>query len=282
LFGAACRNDAANNSSVQPSPSNNQMANLNANAAKNPNSNTIPVYGYDVVNTYKHDSKAFTQALFFHDGFLYESVGQYDKSNLRKVKIEDGSVVQSHKLKDEYFAEGAVLLNGKIYQLTYKNGVCFVYDAVTFEPLSLFRYNFGEGWGMTTNGTELIVSNGSHQIFFIDPTNFRVLRTISVFNNNRPQINLNELEWVKGEIWANIWHSEDPEYLGKPNHIVRIDPKDGKILGWIDLGGISPDDVERDVENTLNGIAYDEAGDRIFVTGKQWKKLFEIKLKPKS
>jgi len=126
------------------------------------------------------------------------------------------------------------------------------------------------------------MSDGSHQIRFRNPQDFGIIRTINVFNNGKPQMNINELEYVKGEIWANIWHSDEPEILGKPNYIARIDPKDGRILGWIDLGGISPDDVARDPENTLNGIAYDAENDRVFVTGKNWRKLFEIRLKLKN
>ena len=287
LFTASCRRDNTPNNSQPNVSANKNIVNANnANAnASSPNSSTDistpPVYTYEIVNTFKHDSSSFTQGLFFQDGFMYESVGREGQSDLRKVDLKTGETKQRRKMDAKYFGEGTTTLNGKIYQLTWQSGKCFVYDFNTFEPLSLLAYN-GEGWGLTNDGTNLIMSDGSHQIKFIDPANFRVIRTISVFNNGKPQINLNELEYIKGEIWANIWHSDEPGILGKENYLVRLDPKDGKILGWIDLKGISPDDVERDEENTLNGIAYDAANDRIFVTGKQWRKLFEIKVKPKN
>jgi glutamine cyclotransferase len=147
-----------------------------------------------------------------------------------------------------------------------------------FKPLQEFKYS-GEGWGLTNDKTNLIMSDGTHVIRIIEPETFKLVRTLVVLDETgKPLLDLNELEYVKGEIWANIWHSEK---IGKPNHIVRIDPNSGKLLGWIDLQGISPEDVRRDSENTLNGIAYDEAGDRIFVTGKNWRNLFEIKIKAK-
>jgi glutaminyl-peptide cyclotransferase len=261
----------------------------NANNGTNkPNSNApvrsgpAPVYTYEIVKTYPHDPKAFTEGLFFKDGFLYESTGQEKESNLRKVEIETGKVIQKWDMPPEDFGEGIAELNGKIYQLTWQQELGRVFDLNTFKLLQEFEYQ-GEGWGMTTDGTNLIFDQGTHVLKFMDPNTFKTVRTLPVFREDgRAQMKLNELEWIKGEIWANIWHSEDPEVLGRPNHIARIDPSNGKIIGWVDLGGISPDDVSRDPENTLNGIAYDAANDRIFVTGKNWKKLFEIKIKPKS
>lgn len=247
----------------------------------NPNNVALPVYAYEIVNSYKHDSDSFTQGLFFQNGFLYESAGGDGKSDLRRVDLKTGDVKQRRKMESKYFGEGATVLNNRIYQLTWRDGKCFVYDLNTFEPLFTLAYN-GEGWGLTNDGTNLIMSDGSHQIKFLDPENLRVIRTINVFNNGRPLLNLNELEYVKGEIWANIWHSDAENILGKENYIARINSADGRILGWIDLKGISPDDVTRDEENTLNGIAYDEATDRIFVTGKRWRRLFEIKIALKS
>ncbi|MBC7795308.1 MAG: glutaminyl-peptide cyclotransferase [Pyrinomonadaceae bacterium] len=281
FFGASCREQINQADGQKMSNNKTVTANQAANNSTPSTSNSIPVYSYDVVNTFKHDSKAFTQGLFFYNGLMYESVGREGKSDLRRVKLENGDVEKRRKVDSDYFAEGATILNGKIFQLTWQSNICFVYDANSFEPIERLNYN-GEGWGLTNDGTNLIMTDGSHQIKFVDPANFRVLRTVNVFNNGKPQIHLNELEYVKGELWANIWHSEDPNILGNANYIARIDPKDGKILGWIDLGGISPDDANRDPENTLNGIAYDAATDRIFVTGKQWKKLFEIKLKLKA
>lgn len=238
---------------------------------------TVPVDGYEVINTYKHDDKAFTQGLVFMNGFFYESDGEYGESNLRKVELETGKVLQKHEIPEEYFAEGMTILNDKIYQITWQEKTAFQYD-MNFNLVKEFRYS-GEGWGLTNDGTNLIMSDGTHVIRFINPENFETVRTIVVNDEKgKPLVRLNELEYIKGEIWANVWHSET---MGKPNYIARINPQDGKLLGWIDLNGISPDDVQRDSENTLNGIAYDGAADRIFVTGKQWKKLFEIKVKPK-
>ena len=271
------KNSAMNNTSVSGNSAPASNAALNANAE-------IPVYTYEVVKTYKHDPQAFTQGLTFHAGFLYEGTGSPDyngNSSVRKIDLESGDIKQKRGLDQKYFGEGITILNNKIYQLTWNEKTAFVYDANTFEPITVFAFT-GAGWGITNDGTNLIMSDGSHILRVIDPATFRTVRTINVFNNGKPLANLNELEFIKGEIWANIWHSEEPDKLGKPNYIARIDPKDGKILGWVDLAGISPDDVARNPENTLNGIAYDADNDRIFVTGKQWKKLFEIKVKPKA
>ena len=241
----------------------------------------LPVYTYEVVKTYPHDPKAFTEGLFFSDGFLYESTGQEGHSTLRKVNLDSGKVVQQFELPRESFGEGISLINDKIYQLTWREGLCRVFDAKTLSLVKEFGYS-GEGWGMTTDGTNLYMTDRTHVIRVMDPETFKPVRMISVFREDgKPLYQINELEWIKGEIWANVWHSEEPQILGKPNYIARIDPATGKLLGWIDLQGISPDDTDRDSENTLNGIAYDAANDRVFVTGKNWKKLFEIKVKPK-
>lgn len=252
-------------------------ANKAANSVNQP-ANKIPGYTYEVVNTFKHDSQAFTEGLFFYNGFLYESTGQEGKSDLRKVELESGKIVQQVKLSPDSFGEGTTILNGKIYQLTWQEGKAFVYDAATLTLLKQFDYA-GEGWGLTNDGTNLFMTDSSYIIRVVDPETFKTIRTLPVFDEaGRPLFKINELEFIKGEIWSNVWHSEE---IGKPNHIARIDPNSGKLLGWIDLDGISPDDVKRDQENTLNGIAYDAGGDRIFVTGKNWRKLFEIKVKPK-
>lgn len=256
-------------------------ANAPANAAVKPERARVPTYTYEVVNTFPHDPNAFTQGLFFHDGYLYESTGQYGSSTLRKVELKTGRVVQQHRLPEEFFGEGAALFNGQIYQLTWREGTAFVYDLESFKPVREARFT-GEGWGLTNDDKHLIMSDGTHVIRFIDPATFRTVRTIVVNREDgRPQMNLNELELIRGEIWANIWHSEDPRYLGRPNHIARIDPASGALLGYVDLDGISPDDVRRDTENTLNGIAYDAENDRIFVTGKNWRRLFEIRIRLK-
>ncbi len=267
------------------SNTNSMTANKTSGNSTNANSTKttagIPVYTYEIVNTFKHDSKAFTEGLFFHNGFLYESTGEKGESDLRKVELETGKIVQQFKIPKENFGEGTTVLNGKIYQLTWQEGKAFVYDAETFKLLKEFSYQ-GDGWGLTNDGKNLYMTDSTHVVRVIDPETFKTIRTLVVFREDgKPLMQINELEFIKGEIWANVWHSEEPTILGKPNYIARIDPQSGKLLGWIDLGGISPEDVERSNENTLNGIAYDEAADRVFVTGKKWKKLFEIKVKAK-
>jgi len=285
VFAAACKTETAAN-----------KPNVNVNSATaNTNKATelppaIPVYGYEIVNTFRHDGDAFTQGLIFKDGFLYESTGQEGDSSLRKVDLQTGKVLQKHNLDDDVFAEGMTALGDKIYQISWQNNTCFVYNASDFKSIQEFRYS-GEGWGLTNDGANLIMSDGTHLIKFIDPQSFTVKRTMPVFQaTGKPLYLLNELEYVKGEIWANIWHSEQTATgtrqgqmlnLGKPNYIARINPESGNVVGWIDLAGISPQDSGEDDENTLNGIAYDAVGDRIFVTGKNWKRLFEIKLKAK-
>ena len=240
----------------------------------------VPVSSYEIVKTYPHDGQAFTQGLFFHDGYLYESTGQYGESSLRKVEIATGKIVQKWDLPKEDFGEGSTLIGDKIYMVTWQQGLGRVFNLSDFKLLREFSYQ-GEGWGLTNDGTNLIMSQGTHVLKFIDPSTFQSNKTVAVMREDgQPLMKLNELEYVKGEIWANIWHSEDPRTLGKANYIARIDPATGKIVGWIDLSNISPEDQRRDSENTLNGIAYDAATDRIFVTGKRWKKLYEIKLKP--
>lgn len=238
----------------------------------------LPVYGYEVVKSYPHDGNAFTQGLIFHNGFLYESTGEYGESSLRKVDIETGKVLQKFDVPKSDFAEGITLLDGKIYQITWREGICRVYNVDDFKLIREFNYQ-GEGWGITNDGTNLYMTDSTHVIRVLNPETFKSTRMEAVMREDgKPLMKLNELEFVKGEIWANVWHSEQPDTLGKPNYIARIDPATGKLLGWIDLDGISPDDTRRDSENTLNGIAYDPATDRIFVTGKKWKKLFEIKI----
>jgi glutamine cyclotransferase len=258
-------------------PDNTSNAIVNANKK----SASILKYGYEVVKSYPHDGKAFTQGLVFHDGFLYEGTGEYDESTLRKVDLATGKVLQKHDLPGEVFGEGITILGGEIYQFSWRNRTGWVYSVDDLKLLREFTYQ-GEGWGMTNDGTNIYMSDGTHVIRVVNPADFETVRTIAVKDEaGRLLMKLNELEWVKGEIWANIWHSEE---IGKPNHIARIDPATGQLLGWIDLGGISPEDQndEDESENTLNGIAYDASADRIFVTGKNWKKLYEIKVVPKN
>lgn len=261
----------------------------NSNSTVKKNDSSAPVYTYEIVNTYKHDPKAFTQGLVFHNGFLYESTGEEGKSSLRKVELESGKVLQKYDVDDQFFAEGMTIFGDKIYQLTWRSGKAFLYDLNDFKLQKEFNYQ-GEGWGLTHDGKNLIMSDGTHIIKFIDPETFNIIRKVAVLQeNDKPLFLLNELEYVKGEIWANIWHSEEKQTstyqgtlpnIGKPNYIARINPENGKVVGWIDLANISPDDYDGG-ENTLNGIAYDAANDKIFVTGKNWKNLFEIKLKQK-
>ena len=250
---------------------------------------TVPVYGYEVVKSYPHDGKAFTQGLFFHNGSLYESTGENGESTIRKVELETGKVLQKWDLPRAEFGEGSTRLGDKIYMLTWRDGVAREFNADDLKLLKEFSYT-GEGWGLTNDGTNLIVSDGTHILKTVEPGGFKTLKKTPILKGDgKPLFLLNELEYVKGEVWANIWHSEQPETnttqgtfpnIAKPNYIARIDPASGNVVGWIDLAGISPDDQRGGSENTLNGIAYDAAGDRIFVTGKNWKKLYEIKLKP--
>lgn len=251
------------------------------NAAKPANTakpGPVPVYGYEIVKAYPHDPEAFTQGLIFHNGFLYESTGERGESTVRKVEIETGKVLQKVDLPKDNFGEGLTLLNGKLYNLTWEEGICRVYDVNDLKLIREFTYQ-GQGWGITNDGTNLYMTDSTHVIRVLNPETFKSVKMIAVMRENgQPMMQLNELEFVKGEIWANIWHSEKPETLGKPNYIARIDPVNGKIVGWVDLDGISPEDARRGTENVLNGIAYDPASDRLFVTGKNWKKLYEIKI----
>ncbi|HVF30959.1 MAG TPA: glutaminyl-peptide cyclotransferase [Pyrinomonadaceae bacterium] len=272
LLAAGCSGSPNSNG---PNSAVNGNKNVNASTAR-----SVPVSTYEVVKTYPHDSKAFTQGLVFRDGFLYESTGEYGDSTLRKVNLDTGKVLQEHELAEDYFAEGIAIMGDKVYQLSWRERTAWVYNLSDFKLLRELRYP-GEGWGLANDASNLYLSDGTHVIRVLNPETFEQVRTIVVNDETgRPLMKLNELEFIKGEIWANRWHSEE---LGKPNHIARIDPATGELKGWVDLTNISPDDQrgEDRRENTLNGIAYDEAGDRIFVTGKKWKNLYEIKVKPK-
>ena len=228
-----------------------------------------PTYGYEIVHTYPHDPQAYTQGLVFKNGELLESTGRNGQSTLRRVDLETGKVLNRVAVPEEYFAEGIALLNEKIYQLTWQHQLCFVYDHQTFNKIGQLSYD-GEGWGLTTDGHSLILSDGSNRLRFLSPDNFNVTRTIEVKDGQRPLKNLNELEFVKGEIFANVWHEQ---------RIAIIDPQSGKVTGWINLIGLLPPAEVSDPEGVLNGIAYDDKSDRLFVTGKLWPKLFEIKVK---
>jgi len=227
-----------------------------------------PVYGYQVIHTYPHDPFAFTQGLFYLDGFLYEGTGLNARSSIRKVRLETGEVIQKRDVPEQYFGEGIVNWNGRLLELTWTTHVGFTYGLQDFSPQGQFQYP-GEGWGLTQDGKRIIMSDGSEQLRFWDPATLQETGRITVTDQGRPIRDLNELEWVKGEIYANVWQT---------NRIARIDPNTGKVTGWIDLTGIlSP--AERIEEGAvLNGIAYDAKGDRLFVTGKLWPKLFEVRL----
>ncbi len=230
-----------------------------------------PEYGYRVVHAYPHDREAFTQGLEYRGGFLYEGTGLEGKSTLRKVKLETGAVLQKINLTPTYFGEGITVLNNQIVELTWKHHVGLVYDQATFRQTKSFNYP-GEGWGLCNDGTHIYMSDGTSQIRVWDPANYQEKRRINVHDGARAIENLNELEWIKGEIYANVWQTD---------RIARINPSDGSVVGWIDLAGILPAADRNGTEDVLNGIAYDSQGDRLFVTGKQWPKLFEIKLVPK-
>ena len=227
-------------------------------------------FGYRVVNEYPHDRHAFTEGLAYVDGVLYEGTGLYGESTLRRVDLQTGEVLQTVGLSKEYFGEGISVLGDRIYQLTWKTGICLVLDRETFELQKAFTYDT-EGWGLTTDGERLIMSDGTNRLFIRDPETFAVLDTIDVYDGAQAISNLNELEVVGGEIWANVWQTD---------RIARVDPETGQVTGWIDLTGLlSEKDRKRQVD-VLNGIAYDPGTDRLFVTGKLWPKLFEIEVVP--
>ncbi len=229
----------------------------------------VPTYTYEVINVYPHDSEAFTQGLVFHQGALYESTGLNRSSSLRLVELETGKVLKKVDVAAQFFAEGLALFNGRLYQLTWLDHQGFVYDLDSFNRVGDFSYS-GEGWGLTRDAQSLIMSDGTSRIRFLNPDTFEVQRVIIVQDNGRDITQLNELEYVKGEIYANIWQTD---------RIARINPQTGRVVAWINLSGLlSAEDRSRPVD-VLNGIAYDEASDRLFVTGKLWPKLFEIKLK---
>lgn len=220
------------------------------------------------VKAYAHDSGAFSQGLAIHDGQMFEGTGQYGKSTLRKVDLESGKVLMSVPLTKDYFGEGITLLDGTIYQLTWRENTCFLYDAATLKSIGSFRYA-GEGWGLANDGKFLYLSDGTPTIRVIDPAKFNVVRQIRVHLGPRKIDKLNELEFVNGELLANIWYSD---------HIARISPKTGELLGWLDASQLYPPEQRPDREHVLNGIAYDKATGKLFMTGKNWPQLFEVKL----
>jgi glutamine cyclotransferase len=228
------------------------------------------LYTYKIVNSYPHDPQAFTQGLAFDDGFLYEGTGLYGRSTLRKVELTSGKVVRSLRLPRRFFGEGITVFGEHIIQLTWRSKLAFAYGKRDFELQRSFPYPT-EGWGLTHDGTRLILSDGTATLHFLDPRNFREIDRIEVFDDTGPVQGLNELEYVRGEIFANVWRSD---------RIARIAPATGRVTGWIDLSGILPARDREGPVDVLNGIAYDPARSRLFVTGKLWPKLFEIELQP--
>lgn len=221
---------------------------------------------YEVLSSYPHDPTAFLQGWLWHDGGFYESTGLNGESTLRRVAFPSGDVVQKIDVPREYFAEGLAMVGDRLIQLTWRSKKAFVYDRESFGLVGELPYET-EGWGLTYDGTALVMSDGSANLFFLDPETFQVTRTLPVTLDGRPLQRLNELEWVKGEVWANVWQTD---------MVVRIDPASGQVVGVLDMTGLLPN--RRDSDDVLNGIAYDAETDRLFVSGKRWPLLFEIRV----
>jgi len=227
-----------------------------------------PKATYEIVARYPHDPTAYTQGLLIHNGLFYESTGLYGNSSLRVVEPETGTVLQNKPLEERYFGEGLALLNDKLYQLTWRENTGFVYDLATLEQINTWQYDT-EGWGLTTDGTHLIMSDGSDKLRWIDPATFEVKRVLDVTLDGNPVTRLNELEWIEGEIYANVYTTET---------ILRIDPQTGSVLTVIDMSGLTPAANKADPNQVLNGIVYDPDTKRLFVTGKLWDVLYEVRL----
>lgn len=228
----------------------------------------VPQYTFKIVHVYPHDRDAFTQGLVYHEGFLYEGTGLKGRSSLRKVRLETGEVLQHTELATEYFGEGIAIFGDQVFQLTWQSQGGFVYKLSDFSLLRRFSYR-GEGWGLTTDGRDLYMSDGTPEIRVIDPAGFREKRRIKVHDGSTPITQLNELEWVEGEIFANVWQTD---------RIARISPATGRVTGWIDLKGLLSPMYKLEEGAVLNGIAYDAKSKRLFVTGKLWPSVFEIQL----
>lgn len=224
---------------------------------------------WTVLQSFPHDPKAFTQGLLWYNGYLYEGTGEEGESNVRKVELTTGQVLQQRNQANEIFGEGLARVNDKLFQISWKNGLCFVYDVNTFAPKSRFTYK-GEGWGLTYDGTNLIQSDGSANLTFRDPVTFAARSKVKVTWNGRPVEQLNELEYIDGLVWANVWQTDT---------IVVIDPKTGEVQKYLDMAGLLPREARLGTEDVLNGIAYDAKEKRLFVTGKNWPKLFWIETK---
>jgi glutamine cyclotransferase len=231
-----------------------------------------PIYSYKVIARYPHSTDSYTQGFFYLNGMFYEGTGKTGRSAVLVIEPKTGRIVQRRDLAPEYFGEGIVDWGPNIYEWTWMSNVCFVYNRASLRPVKQFTYS-GEGWGMTRTAKELITSDGTATLRFRDPNTFKETHHIVVKEGNIRVDRLNELEFIRGEIYANIWHSD---------MIVRISPQDGHVIAWIDLTGLLPSSQKADAESVLNGIAYDAEHDRIFVTGKQWPAVFEIKVVPRS
>lgn len=231
-----------------------------------------PVFGYKIVNTYPHDTNSFTQGLIFDKGVLYESTGLNGHSAVKIVDLKTGKTLKSHELPDNYFGEGIAIIENKIIQLTWRSKTGFVYDKKTLKLIKKFSYQT-QGWGITYDGKYLIISDGSAVLYFMDPNTFKVVGTLEVYGDNGKVSKLNELEYINGEIYANIWGTEK---------IARINPKTGRVTAWIDLSGLLNKEDKKNRVDILNGIAFNSDKGRLFVTGKLWPKLFEIELVPKN
>jgi glutamine cyclotransferase len=230
---------------------------------------STPVYQPKILHVYPHDEDAFTQGLLFYNGFLYESTGLYGHSSLRKVELESGSIIKNIDLSADYFGEGITLYNNQVIQLTWHAKKGFIYDLDSFNLIKEFRYPM-EGWGITFDGQYLVISDGTAILYYLDPESFQVIKQVNVEENGKSISRLNELEYINGNIYANIWETDQ---------IVIISP-DGKVIGWIDLQGILLADDCSQTTGVLNGIAFNAQNQRIYVTGKNWCKLFEIELVP--
>jgi len=244
--------------------------------SQNPMTRFIVIYsdvtpkriGYKVIHTYPHDIEAFTQGLVYDKGVLFEGTGQKTGSSLREVELQTGRVIRQHNLDPSLFGEGIALYRDRIYQVTWENKVGFIYDKMTFNVINKIYYST-QGWGLTTVNNRIVMSDGSNILAFYEPDMFTMVSRIEVYDNEKKVDSINELEYINGEIWANIWMSD---------LIARIDPLSGKVLAYIDLKGILPESERTPETDVLNGIAYDTEGNRIFVTGKKWPRLFEIRL----
>jgi len=231
-----------------------------------------PVFGYKIVNTYPHDTNSFTQGLIFDKGVLYESTGLNGHSAVKIVDLKTGKTLKSHELPDNYFGEGIAIIENKIIQLTWRSKTGFVYDKKTLKLIKKFSYQT-QGWGITYDGKYLIISDGSAVLYFMDPNTFKVVGTLEVHGDSGKVSKLNELEYINGEIYANIWGIEK---------IARINPKTGRVTAWINLSGLLSDQDKKNRVDVLNGIAFNSDKGSLFVTGKLWPKLFEIELVPKN